>query len=148
MKQEVSYYLTKQNTYGLPLDSRESYSKTDWISWTACLASSNTLFARFMDPLYKYANETKSRVPLSDWFRTTNADMVGFRGRSVVGGHWMKVFMDKYLSGAVGIGQTPVDLEQNATKDDQWYNLAGQKLGGEPTTPGVYINGGRKITRK
>ena len=148
MKQEVSYYLTKQNTYGLPLDSRESYSKTDWISWTACLASSNTLFARFMDPLYKYANETKSRVPLSDWFRTTNADMVGFRGRSVVGGHWMKVFMDKYLSGAVGIGQTPADLEQNATKDDQWYNLAGQKLGGEPTTPGVYINGGRKITRK
>ena len=48
-----------------------------------------------MSPLYRYIDETVSRVPNSDYFYTDSGKMVGFKARSVVGGYWMKVLMDK-----------------------------------------------------
>ena len=92
---EVSYYLTKQNLYGLPLDSRKEYTKSDWIMWTAAMSSDLETFKKFIDPLYKYINETTSRVPISDWHHTDSGEWVGFKARSVIGGYWMKVLMDK-----------------------------------------------------
>lgn len=94
---EINYYLTKQNAFGLPLDSRKEYTKSDWIMWTAAMASDMETFQKFVDPLYKYINETPSRVPISDWHHTDSGEWVGFRARSVIGGYWMKVLMDKML---------------------------------------------------
>ena len=95
---EVSYYLTKQNPYGLPLDSRKEYTKSDWIMWTAAMSSDLETFKKFIDPLYKYINETTSRVPISDWHHTDSGEWVGFKARSVIGGYWMKVLADKMLN--------------------------------------------------
>ena len=96
-EREIKYYLTKQNKYGLPLDSRMSYTKSDWISWTASMADDTETFLKFSDLLWKYVNETPTRWPLSDWYYTDGSgSATGFRARSVIGGHWMKVLMDKY----------------------------------------------------
>ena len=92
---EINYYLTKQNPYGLPLDSRKEYTKSDWIMWTAAMSSDLETFKKFIDPLYKYINETTSRVPISDWHHTDSGEWVGFKARSVIGGYWMQVLMDK-----------------------------------------------------
>ncbi|NDV60324.1 glutaminase domain-containing protein [Bacteroides sp. 519] len=91
---EINFYLTKQNKYGLPLDSRETYTKSDWVLWTACLAPDDATFARILAPMYTYANETTSRVPISDWHDTHTAKMMNFKARSVVGGYYMKMLME------------------------------------------------------
>jgi len=96
VEREIKYYLTKQNTWGLPLDSREKYTKSDWICWTASMADDTDTFVKFTDRIWKWVNETTDRVPLCDWFYTDSRRMRGFRARSVIGGHWMRVLMDKY----------------------------------------------------
>jgi hypothetical protein len=95
---EVSFYLTKINRYGLPLDSRADYTKLDWSVWTATLASSPEQFHAIVDPIYKWTNETSTRVPLTDWYDTKTGKQIGFQARSVVGGVFIKALSDKQLT--------------------------------------------------
>ena len=91
LQKEVAYYLTKQNEYGLPLDNRKTYTKADWIVWTATLANDTATFKKFIDPVYRFVSKTPDRVPMSDWYETPDARQVGFQARSVVGGYYIKM---------------------------------------------------------
>lgn len=95
---EIAFYQTKLNTYGLPLDSRKDYTKLDCEIWTATLADTPAAFNALVDPIYRWTNETTSRVPLTDWYDTKTGKQVGFQARSVVGGVFIKALSDKPLA--------------------------------------------------
>ena len=85
-QKEISYYLKKQNLFGLPLDNRADYTKADWLVWSACLAETKEEFETLVNPLYEFLDSSSSRVPFTDLYDTKTAKQVGFQARSVVGG--------------------------------------------------------------
>jgi hypothetical protein len=92
-RKEIAFYLTKQNQYGLPLDNRRTYTKLDWIYWTATLGDAAE-FRKLTVPAYRFAHESPTRVPLTDWYDTTSGKQQGFQARPVVGGVFIKLLAD------------------------------------------------------
>lgn len=96
-EKEVAWYRTQLRPNGLPLDSRRTYTKLDWTVWSACLTRNRNDFDAIMAPAFKWMNASPppSRVPLSDWYETTDGTSMGMHARTVVGGVWMPLLMDK-----------------------------------------------------
>ena len=90
---EIQYYLTIQNKYGLPLDSRKNYTKPDWIIWTASLSPDQATFERFINPIHLFMNESATRAPMTDLFWTDKPHQYGMQARSTVGGFFIKMLM-------------------------------------------------------
>ena len=88
-EKETDSYLPRMNEYGLPLDSRADYTKSDWLVWCAAMAPKDTTFRALIAPLAKYLRETPSRVAFSDWYDTKTGATVHFIARSVQGGLFM-----------------------------------------------------------
>lgn len=95
MDGELANNMKHFNKYGMPLDSRADYTKSDWLVWTASMASSDKVFAEFVAPLWKAYNESPSRVPMTDWYDTVSSRWVSFRHRTVQGGLFMRLLMKK-----------------------------------------------------
>ena len=94
---EISFYKTKLNRYGLPLDFRATFTKLDWEIWTAALASNADDFQMFVHPVFEFLNDTPDRVPMTDWYDTVSARQVHFQARSVVGGVYVKMLTDEAM---------------------------------------------------
>jgi hypothetical protein len=95
---EMKHYRSVMNEFGLPLDSRKTWTKLDWCVWTACLGESKEEFEEHVAPLWKMVNETTSRVPLTDWYETVGEGaQVGFQARSVVGGVFIPLLLNSWV---------------------------------------------------
>ena len=92
---EMKYYKKKQLKFGLPLDNRHTYTKLDWVLWSATLTQNREDFETLVDPVYKFLNETPDRIPMTDWYSTDNAKRRGFTARPVVGGVFLQMLYNK-----------------------------------------------------
>jgi hypothetical protein len=97
MQKEMAYYRKIQARYGLPLDNRSEFTKLDWILWTATLTGSRDDFDALVAPVHDFLQATPDRVPMTDWYWTGNAKVVGFRARPVVGGVFLKCLAESEL---------------------------------------------------
>eukprot|EP00750_Incisomonas_marina_P032590 INCI9228.2.p1 GENE.INCI9228.2~~INCI9228.2.p1 ORF type:complete len:140 (+),score=24.24 INCI9228.2:149-568(+) len=100
---ELSYYASKANEFGVPLDPRHDYVKTDWLSWAAAMAGAvdpvpaGVSFDDFFHPIFLSVNSTSDRNPFTDLYDTQNAhqSMGGFIARPVIGGLFAHALLQK-----------------------------------------------------
>ena len=74
-------------SYGVPLDTRHTYTKSDWSIWTAAIVTDTTVRDSFITGVVNYCKDGESSQPLGDWYDTNGGGVEGFRARPVVGGH-------------------------------------------------------------
>ena len=100
IESEFASYRSKMHPYGLPLDSRMPYSKSDWLVWTGTLTDNRDAFIDFIEPLWTFYNYSPSRVPMTDWYYTITGEhrasrssgfRTSFRNRTVQGGLFIKL---------------------------------------------------------
>jgi hypothetical protein len=95
LRKEMDFYRKVQNRFGLPLDNRQTYTKLDWILWTATLTQDRADFETLVEPVVAFLNATPDRSPMTDWYFTLDARKRGFTARPVVGGVFLQMLYDR-----------------------------------------------------
>ncbi|KAL8663084.1 MAG: hypothetical protein Q9202_004121 [Teloschistes flavicans] len=109
---QSAFYPSVSQLFGVPLDNRHSYTKSDESLWTAATCSPETR-RLFVNGLGYWLNETRTDRAFSDLFETIDTGSypaspgpIYFIARPVVGGHFSLLALDrsKRLGGISGNG--------------------------------------------
>jgi hypothetical protein len=95
-KTEIEWYLKMRKPYGVPLDSRREYTKSDWILWTAAFTKDKGEREALIAPVAAFLRDSPDRVPFSDWYDTVSAKHYHFQNRTVQGGLFMPLLADEW----------------------------------------------------
>ncbi|KAI6081049.1 DUF1793-domain-containing protein [Hypoxylon rubiginosum] len=105
---QSQWYASVSQVYGVPLDSRHHYTKSDWQIWTAATCSRATR-RLFVNSVAYWLNETVTTLPFGDLYETVAGggypqDIPHFSARPVVGGHFALLALGKtgQLADAIG----------------------------------------------
>ncbi|KAK4229404.1 hypothetical protein QBC38DRAFT_108681 [Podospora fimiseda] len=79
---QSKFYLTQAKEYGVPLDTRHTWAKSDWQMFAAAVASDETRKV-FIDKLAWWIGTTRTNRPMTDLFDAVTG---GFPGENGVGG--------------------------------------------------------------
>jgi hypothetical protein len=86
---QSNFYSTVAQKYCVPLDTRHTYSKSDWQLWAAAIASEQTR-DDMISRIANWINVTPTNRALTDLYDCVSGDYPGitFAARPVVGGHF------------------------------------------------------------
>jgi hypothetical protein len=96
-EEEVDRYIAKSNEFGVALDSRKDYTKSDRLVWTAAFIDDKKKRETLIKPLYNFLVNSPDKAPFSDRYDTVTGKIVGFRARSVIGGVFMPMLIDNSI---------------------------------------------------
>ena len=85
-KTEIAFYKTKINKYGLPLDCRSDYTKSDWQMWSTVLDDDKEYTNTIISAMLNMLTDALEHSPFTDWYFTSAAIQKGFQNRTVQGG--------------------------------------------------------------
>lgn len=109
-KQSVWYHYVRQK-YGLPLDSRHLYTKTDWEFFSMAVAS-KPVRTEILESVARWVNETVTDRPLTDLHNTEgdgNFPGPNFFARPVIGGHFAFLALERACGGRAMPGLSFLD---------------------------------------
>ena len=95
-EEEVEVYLSKMNPYGVPLDSRDTYTKLDWMAWTTVMTDNKDYTDAVYKSIARMISESEDRVPITDWYYTDDARQASFQARSVLGGFYINLLAEAW----------------------------------------------------
>jgi len=90
---EIECYLSRINEFGVPLDTRKDYTKSDWTVWVTVLTNDIEKRKQLLAPIYTFLEKSESRVPFSDWYDTKTSKFFYFKNRTVQGGCFMPLLL-------------------------------------------------------
>lgn len=98
---QSNFYPTVSQVFGIPLDNRHSYTKSDESMWTAATCTPETR-RLFVNALGYWINETTTGMAFTDLYETINQGSypvspapVTFIARPVVGGHFSLLALER-----------------------------------------------------
>lgn len=89
---EINEYKKHGDKFGLPLDPRDNFVKVDWSMWVASF-SDDILKKELINQTIYFLENTKTRKPFPDWYRSSNGDCFSFKNRTVVGGNFLPLLI-------------------------------------------------------
>mgnify|MGYP002520557843 CR=1 FL=1 len=94
---EVARYKKEFRRFGLPLDCRAAYGKSDWMAWIAAISGDKDFSDKIFACIYDFLQNTPEKYVFSDWFDTDEGTLPipKFRGRSVQGGLFAPCLINK-----------------------------------------------------
>ncbi|KAL5334040.1 hypothetical protein BJX70DRAFT_402993 [Aspergillus crustosus] len=112
---QSAWYSTVRQKYGLPLDSRHLYTKTDWEFFAVAVAS-KPVRSQILESVAKWVNETSTNLPFTDLHNTEGDG--GFPGpnfyaRPVIGGHFAFLALQRGCKGRAVDGLAFLDGGEN-----------------------------------
>ncbi|CAG8971483.1 hypothetical protein HYALB_00002067 [Hymenoscyphus albidus] len=113
-KIQSDWYHNVRQRYGLPLDSRHLYTKSDWEFFAVAVASKQVR-EEVVDSIALWVNETSTDLPMTDLYDTEgDGGFPGFsfKARPVVGGHFAFLALERACGGKAMEGLAFLDDER------------------------------------